>query len=147
MNRNRTVMKHLSIALNYLVPIALFAITGCNGDDPDPVEERKGLFTSSPWNVSTVSQSSVDISSAFTGATVTFQTNGNYSTTIDQTFSDIWPSSGAWSLPSLDLLVVNGLEMTISSVTESTLSLTFTSPNPAGRTTGIDGDYIMAFTR
>ena len=141
-------MKHLSLALKTLVLIGLSAITGCNGDDdPYPVEERKGLLTSSAWNVSTVSQSGVDISSAFTGASVTFQTNGSYTTTIDQTFSDIWPSSGAWSLPSVDLLVVNGIDMKISSATESTLSFTFTSPNPSVRTSGIDGDYIMAFTR
>ena len=141
-------MKHLSIALKTLILIAISAIAGCNGDDnPDPVEERKGLLASTAWNVSTVSQSGVDISSAFTGASVIFQTNGSYSTTIDQTFSDIWPSSGAWSLPSVDLLVVNGIDMKISSASESTLSLTFTSSNPSVRTTGIDGDYIMAFTR
>ena len=140
------IMKN-TLILNCFIIVSLLSIYSCDGDKPDPLVVRKALVTSSTWNVTTVSQSGVDITSAFTGATVTFQDNSNYSTTIDQTFNDIWPASGAWSLPNVDLLVVNGIDMTISSVTESSMSLTFISPNPVVRANGIDGDYVMVFTR
>jgi len=77
------------------------------------------------------------------GFDIIVENNFLYRNNGDESFTKITVGP----LPSADLLVVNGIDMKISSVTQSTLSFTFTSPNPSARTTGIDGDYIMAFTR
>ena len=147
-------MKIIAYLLNICLLIGFFVFAGCGGDDPpapNPVDLRKELLASSTWTVNTVTVDGVDISSAFLGSTVTFQANGNFTTTIDPTYSDIWPSSGTWSLTSVDMMVVNGIDMTISNASTTSLSLSFAfigaSAHKGGRISSLDGNYVMNFTR
>ena len=148
-------MKIIAYLINIGLLIGFLVIAGCGSDDPppgsSPIDLRNELLASSTWNVNTVSVDGVDISSAFVGSTVTFQAGGNFTTTIDPTFGDIWPSTGTWFLTSVDLLVVNGIDMTISTATTTSLSLSFAfigaSAHKGGRISSLDGNYVMAFTR
>jgi len=146
-------MKIIAYLVNAGLLIGFFVFAGCGSDDsgPSPVDLRKELLASSAWNVNTVMVDGIDISSAYVGSTVTFQANGNFTTTIDPTFSDIWPSAGTWSLTSLDMMVVNGIDMTISNASTTSLSLSFAfigaSAHKGGRISSLDGNYVMTFTR
>ena len=146
-------MKIIAYLVNAVLLIGFFVFAGCGSDDSGPslVDLRKEILAGAAWNVNTVAVDGIDISSAFVGSTVTFQANGNFTTTIDPTFRDIWPSAGTWSLTSLDIMVVNGIDMTISNVSTTSLSLNFAfvgaSAHQGGRISSLDGNYVMAFTR
>jgi len=133
-------------------PIIIFivlAISSCETTitPPDLEMEREDLLSASSWNVSEVSQSGNDISEAFTGATITFQSDGSYTTTIDPIFDDAWPANGSWLLLSVDLISVNGVEMTLSNVSASSITLSYVVQNSGGRISGLDGDYVMKLNR
>ena len=134
--------------IRFFIIIILLVAGSCEKTTPPDLElHREGLLTESSWNVSEVSQSGNDISEAFTGATITLLSNGEYAATIDPIFNDIWPASGSWSLLSLELIMVNDIEMTISNLTTTSLTLSYTAPNPGGRISGLGGDYVMKLTR
>ena len=113
----------------------------------DPKIASSSVLSESTWNVGEVNQSGTDISAAFSGATITFTSNGEYSTTIDPLFDHIWPASGTWSLLSIELIRVNEIDMTISFFSASSVTLKFTAQEPGGRISGLGGDYIMTLTR
>jgi len=146
-------MKIIAYLVNAGLLIGFFVFAGCGSDDSGPnlVDLRKELLASAAWNVNTVAVDGIDISSAFVGSRVTFQANGNFTTTIDPTFSDVWPSTGIWSLTSLDIMVVNSIDMTISNASTTSLTLSFpfigASAHKGGRISSLNGNYVMTFTR
>lgn len=132
----------------YLLAIMLLSIISCDKNDPiDPIKERTELLTESSWLVSELEQSGIDIYAAVAGATVTFESDGSYSTTIDPVFNDVWSTNGSWLLLSVDLIMINDINMTISNVGQSSITLTYIVPDPGGRISGLDGKYVMKLSR
>jgi len=149
-------MKILNYLLSLGILLGLLVAAGCSDDDappePDPLEERITLLASSTWNFSTVNQGTVDISSDFTGATLTLNSSQNFQTAnINPVYDAIWPASGTWSLPTINELLFNGITMTIVTSTENQLTVTFNfttaSANQGGRSASLDGDYTVTYTR
>ena len=152
-------MRTLSYILSGLILVALIFASGCGDDDPDmtltPAEERILLLSQLTWNFSTVTQDGVNISAAFTGASLTVTNTMTFSTlNIDPDYASIFPASGSWSIPDdtqINQILFNNIPMTISNVTVTALTLEFSfvgaSANTGGRINSLDGAYVVTFTR
>jgi len=157
-NINKLPMRTLNYILSGLILTGMIFASGCGNDDDvitiTPAEERTELLSSLTWNFKTVSQDGVDISSAFTGATLTFTATGTFSTNVDPTYALIFPASGSWSIPDetqINQIMFNNIPMTISDATATSLTLNFSfvgaSANKGGRINSLDGAYVVTFTR
>ncbi len=152
-------MRTLNYILSGLILIGMIFASGCGDDDGPPVitdaEKRIALLSSQTWNFNTVTQTGINISAEFNGATVTFTGTGTFSTAnIDPTYEPIFPASGSWSIPDetqINQILFNSIPMTISNATETALTLEFSfigaSANTGGRINSLDGDYVVTFTR
>ena len=154
------------IAFIYLLAPAIMLLSGCKGGGPaEPsaaeaqLEKLAGAYNTSSsktWTVESVtfdgSENRTDEWSAFT---LTISTNGsgtnNYATS--NAFSPgPWPSSGSWAFggttdtPNINLVVRDGnLDVAIT-VSETSLTLTFTFDNQihnGGRIDAVNGEYVF----
>ncbi|MDW3193200.1 MAG: hypothetical protein R8G66_12580 [Cytophagales bacterium] len=169
-------MKKFQILLLSTCLVALTVLTGCPGDEPDPVpsagEEQYALLDGQ-WTISTVTfdgTSRLDtwgnsFTISFSGGAedaTTLIWGGRYSTSGHNTADepnalDVWPASGNWVFSgensvqefsrdgsqAVAISNLSGLE-----ATPRTLRLTFTIPDPSGRTEGVfDAPWVFEFTR
>ncbi|MCX2742821.1 hypothetical protein OO013_03025 [Mangrovivirga sp. M17] len=155
--------KNLTTLLGLFLTLTL-VFSGCKdkGEDNKPEDEvRTELLSNGTWNVQAVTRnSSENVTSSYTGMTVTFNENGTYVATTPDAFSEVWPKNGNWeyasnnNTPDINTIIRNpdvsgGVEMNLSDVTESTLTVSFTiSEPPSGaRMMGISGNFVFEFTR
>ncbi len=156
-NINKLPMRTLNYILSGLILIGMIFASGCgdkNGPEPiDPAEERIELLSSRTWNFNTVTQTGVDISTVFDGATLTFTATETFSTSnVDPTYASIFPASGSWSIPDptlINQIQFNNISMTISNATPTALTIEFNFPgasaNKGGKIKSLDGDYVVTF--
>ena len=150
-------MKHLKHLLAALVFVSLVIFTNC-GDDggggtkPDPKGDQAELLVID-WDLTSNGASLESAAQAdWNGFSVTFSGDGDggtYSTSGSQT-TDVWPASGTWEFDGddIDTMIRNdGVEMDISSVTSSGLTLVF-NINTSGstRSSGVDGNWSFTFS-
>lgn len=154
-------MKRLSNLLAALVfaSLVIFMSCGGGGSDPAPTPEEIAAenLVGKTW---TVNSSSITFDGGvpdgtWTSFTLSFSgdaTGGTYSTSgVPDGFADVWPSSGSWDFITNSSNAVTGIdrgdvEMTVT-LSETSLSLTFTVPNPNNRTAGLyDAPWVFTFT-
>ena len=148
-------MKQLRKFVFFTFSIAAMLLISCGDDDDtsvatDPVaqtEEEKQLETlsASVWKMSSITLDGADATSNFSGLELTIKSDKTYST--NGSYDPVWPSSGTFSFGS-DINTLtrdDGVSMTIS-VSETSLSISFTYADSGGRIDGIPGDYVFSFT-
>jgi len=158
-NINKLPMRTLNYILSGLILTGMIFASGCGKDGgPTPItdaEERKTLLSSLAWNFGTVTQGGTNISTDFSGATLTITNTGTFSTqNIDPIYAPIFPASGSWSIPDenqINQIMFNNISMTISNATETALTLEFffsgASANTGGRINSLEGNWVVTFTR
>jgi hypothetical protein len=148
-------MKHLRSFIFFTFSIASVMLISCgdDGDDPgsdDPVEateEENQLesLSTSAWTMTSITLDGVDATSNFSGLILTIKSDKTYSTNGE--YAPVWPSSGTFTFGS-DLNTLtrdDGVSMTVS-VSETSLSITFTYTDSSGRIDALPGDYVFKFT-
>jgi len=147
-------MKQLRKFVFFTFSIAAMLLISCGSDDPgvatDPVEQTEEekqleLLSASVWKMSSITLDGADATSNFSGLELTIKSDKTYST--NGSYDPVWPSSGTFSFGS-DINTLtrdDGVSMTIS-VSETSLSISFTYADSGGRLDAIPGDYVFSFT-
>ena len=144
----------------YLAPlfISLLLFASCGGSDdpqPDPEDPQVAatkLLTANSWLVNSVTKDNTDVSSEYTGFSVTF-TDIGYST---QNGSSAWDAGGAWSwansTTTTEINLDTGIFLQISFGNSNTaLTCNFTVPetvyDTGGRTYSLQGNYVFVLKK
>lgn len=159
---NTQSMKILRVLSLLLVSAVLLTYMGCDGggSTPEPIEDVQFTKLAKTWKISTVSRNSVDQTANYTGFQLVLggikgTPPFSYTTTGRPSLSP-WPASGTWEFGSAvetQILRYNTIDDDVRdityTVTESTLTLTFTYPDGQdgySRTKEIQGPWIFTFT-
>ena len=147
-------MKHFRSFIFFIFSIAAMMLISC-GDDDDSVaddpteqtEEEKQLesLSASVWTMSSITLDGADVTTNFSGLVLTINSDKTYST--NGSYDPVWPSSGSFTFGS-DINTLtrdDGVSMTIS-VSETSLTVTFTYADSGGRIDALPGDYVFSFT-
>ncbi|MBT5505940.1 MAG: hypothetical protein HOK17_02210 [Flammeovirgaceae bacterium] len=148
-------MKHFRSFIFFIFSIAAMMLISCGDDDDgsvadDPAEqteEEKQLesLSASVWTMSSITLDGADATSNFDGLVLTIKSDKTYST--NGSYDPVWPSSGSFTFGS-DINTLtrdDGVSMTIS-VSETSLTITFTYADSGGRIDARPGDYVFSFT-
>jgi hypothetical protein len=146
-------MKYLKLIILITAIAGFVVFNGCGGsggDDPSAREINTGILTSKTWTVNsvTVPAGTATEASAWNNFTVTFNATNMTTANHPDGAQVVWPS-GSWSFKDDDARIIvrgDGVEMTVNTITESSLVLTFTMPDNtqiAGRTAGLGGQYTF----
>lgn len=151
-------MKRLSNLLAALVFASLVIFMSCGGDSSDPAptaEELAAADLIGTWSVNassitydngtpdgTWSNFQLTVSGSATGGT--FQTSG---TPTEGDFSSVWPASGSWDFTANADGIDRGDLIMDLSVSETSLTLSFTVAEQAARTNGIAGAWTFTFSK
>jgi hypothetical protein len=152
-------MKKLSNLLAALVFVSLVIFMSCGSDsgtDPvDPADAQAALLQDS-WtvNASQVVYENGNPDVDWTGFTLSITgasaSGGSYSVSgVPTGFESVWPSCGTWTFNNNnidELLRCDNIVMDVSSVSETSLTLTFNVPDTGGRTAGIAGSWSFTFS-
>jgi hypothetical protein len=155
-------MKILRLLSFLVVAAVMSTYVGCKPDDPPapPIADVQFDKLKKTWKVSTVSFDGEDRTADYSGFQLVLGgTKGtppfSYNTTARPSLSP-WPASGTWEFGSavetqiIRYNTIDDDELAITyTVTESTLTLTFTFPeglNGYSRTREIEGPWIFTFT-
>ena len=140
-------MKHYYKIVFPSIFLALLTfLSACKKDDPNPTTLRIKELTS-VWNVSSVINDDVDVTSQFSGFKLTIN---------DRTYSTInggnpWPASGTYEINSTDLNTIlrsDGTAVTIDEITATTLILSFNfSSLVGGRLSGVTGNFTFSLNK
>lgn len=142
-----------------LILIVGLLVVGCKKPPPPgpTAEEQQVEKLSQTWEIASPAPANAitiegnDVTSDWTGFTLTISDPGNDSGTYNfsstNAFSaEVWPSSGTWQFPSdteLNTLIRNdNVDITIS-VTDETLLMQFEYSTTGGRLNGIDGTWVF----
>jgi hypothetical protein len=159
-------MKKLSNLLAALVFGSLVIFMSCNKKGSDPVktaaEIQAALLTAGQWSTATsnVTYDGGPSDANWTNFKLTFTgtaNGGTYSTggTTPTDFEDVWPASGNWTFKNDAGTKINrtggsagDIELTVSSVTETSLTITFLVSDPTARVSGIyDETWSFTFSK
>ena len=149
-------MKHLRSFIFFTFSLGALMLISCGDDSDDPVtedhvtestEEEKQLesLSASAWKMSSITLDGADATSNFDGLVLTINSDKTYST--NGSYDPVWPSSGSFTFGS-DINTLtrdDGVSMTIS-VSETSLTVTFTYADSGGRIDALPGDYVFSFT-
>jgi hypothetical protein len=149
-------MKHLRSFIFFTFSLGALMLISCGDDSDDPVtedpltestEEEKQLesLSASAWKMSSITLDGADVTSNFDGLVLTINSDKTYST--NGSYDPVWPSSGSFTFGS-DINTLtrdDGVSMTIS-VSETSLTVTFTYADSGGRIDALPGDYVFSFT-
>ena len=148
-------MKYFRSLIFFTFSLGALMLISCGDDDDasvadDPVEqteEEKQLesLSASAWTMSSITLDGADVTTNFSGLVLTIKSDKTYST--NGSYDPVWPSSGSFTFGS-DINTLtrdDGVSMTIS-VSETSLTITFTYADSGGRIDALPGDYVFSFT-
>ena len=148
-------MKYFRSLIFFTFSLGALMLISCGDDDDasvadDPVEqteEEKQLesLSASAWTMSSITLDGADVTTNFSGLVLTIKSDKTYST--NGSYDPVWPSSGSFTFGS-DINTLtrdDGVSMTIS-VSETSLTVTFTYADSGGRIDALPGDYVFSFT-
>ena len=149
-------MRKYTFLVSLFALAALLTFSNCNnnkGTEKTEAEKQLDLLAGT-WNISTATLDGTDVLTDYSGMTLTLTTSKGYSTSGGD-FAPVWPSSGTFDFNSsggtedLNTLVRDdNVEMSISNISESNLSLSFDyAVSPPCRTKGVCGGYTFTFTK
>ena len=144
-----SIIKNLTILI-VLSTVALFTACG-GGDTPTPVTDPTqeiidGLGKT--WTISSVTLDNSDVTSDWSGFELTFNTSKGYSASdLSDESVLIWPTIGTYSFPNQNnaLLVErnDGVQISISNLTETSATLSFQITGRNGRSEGLIGAWVF----
>ncbi len=156
--RNQLVMKNLNWIVVVMVMVGLVGFSNC-GDDtgvvlpPEPTPQDIALANlTKAWSLGAngVKRDGSDVTSDFTGFTVTFTESGSWTSSGGE---DVWPgTSGSWSFTSSEAndassITIGGDVIQIN-VSATSLLMQFIIPDGGAgigaRLSGIDGDWVFS---
>jgi hypothetical protein len=122
---------------------SVLTFTSCSNNDPAPtdIEIVTDQITSGPWKVKSVTVDGTDQTNLFTSFTLQVSPAA-FTTTHGGV---VWPASGSWDFTDASATKIkrtDGIEMTIESISESELILSFTwstTTYGGGRISSISG--------
>ena len=154
-------MKRLSNLLAALVfaSLVIFMSCGGGGSDPAPTPEELAAdnLVGKTWSVnsSSITYDNGVPDGDWRNFTLSFSgssTGGSYTTSgVPDGFSDVWPASGSWSFITNSSGSVTGIDrgdvQMTTSLSGTSLSATFTVPDPNAKTAGLyDAPWTFSFT-
>jgi len=144
-----TVIKNIVVALTL---IGIVGLTACGGGDTpapvvDPTQEIIDAL-SKTWSVSSVTLDNADVTTDWNGFALTFDSSKGYTATaLNNESILVWPASGSYSFPNANntnqILRNDGVEITLSNVTETSATLSFQITGRNGRTEGLIGQWVF----
>lgn len=147
-------MKIVKISFLATVVASLVFIASCKNNDDDGPSARDAridlLVTHSPWNLTTadVADGTATEDGDWDNFSVSFTTTTMTASNHATGASGVWPS-GSWSLSSdLNTIVAGSREYTISSISSSSMQISFTVPEEVelgARTAALGGNYVFTF--
>lgn len=160
-------MRKLTSLVAALVFASLFVFTSCGGKEPDNPPGPKPGAVEGPltkaakklvqgWtvNAADVKYKGGNPEAQWKDFKLTFKgdsTGGTYTTSgIPKGYEKVWGGgSGKWNFDGTSAIVrEDKVKVTLSSLTESALSVSFTVPEaPASRTSGISGAWVFTFKK
>lgn len=143
----KTYIKYLKFITALSCLTVLLICSSCKDDKEtkSPVEEQlQTLVNGSPWILAgnTVLKDGFDVSSQFTGFTLTFS-ESNFSTT--NSLPSAWPNAGTWQFVNENpnkIIRGDGVEIDLQ-LADNKLILNFmvSDPNSGGRGLSVAGEY------
>ena len=131
----------------YLAMCCLCTALACGGGDDGPsLEELRIQELTASWAVNTVINDNQNVTDQFSGFTLTVTSELTFSTTNG---GNAWPAQGTFEFPTDDLDFIlrdDNINMSIGSISETTLSLIFQINDVRGTasgTEGITGQFIF----
>ncbi len=141
-------MKKILITLVSLSLVSL--LTACQGDDPAPLTEEQQTLKdlAKTWSLSGASVDGTDVAEWFNGLKVSFTESKSF--TVENAVPPIWISSGSFELLKSGSVYTikrsDGVDLTISTLSETTVTITMTYDAPASaRMAGISGSFTFTF--
>lgn len=129
---------------------AMIFLNGCGGNsptpEPDPLEEQMKLLAGA-WKLGTVKNDGVDVTGKYNGFTLLIAPAKTFTTTNGY---NAWPASGSFTFPNNDPEVLSrndGIEITINSLSTSSVELAFTKNTAGGRINGVTGQFIFSLVK
>ncbi len=123
--------------------LAVVISLSCGGDDgPSPLDQRLEELTAT-WSLNSVTNDNLDVTSQFTGFTLTVTGNQTYSTTNG---GNAWPASGTFEVLQQNLDILrrdDNVEVNIVSITDTALVLSFNVNSVRGSAHGITGSFVF----
>ena len=125
----------------YLVMVGISLTLACGDDDssgPTLLEERLEALAGN-WVLGTVNNDGQDVTGQFSGFTLTLTSSESFTTTNG---GNAWPASGTFQLSSTNLNELtrdDGVRVTITTINETNLSLTFQITEVGGTAAGSNG--------
>ena len=148
-------MKKSTYFLGLIVLALLVTFSNCKkkGEDEKTAEELRLELMARTWNVTNATLDGTNVTTDYSGMTLTFTTSKGYSVSGGD-FTPVWPASGTFDFASASNVnqftrQPDNVDVTIVSITETNMTLSFTfatTGRKAGRTTGVDGDYVFDFS-
>jgi len=147
-------MKSLAKYILFISIITL--LTNCGDPEPTPqpaidLEQATIDGLAKTWTISGVSLDGASVASDWAGVSISFTTSKSFTVSgLSTQNSLIWPSTGTYSFPDankpLKVLRNDGIEITISNLTENSATLGFAiTGRTGGRQDGLTGNYSFTF--
>lgn len=147
-----TNMKTIKNIIQIIILAQVVLLVSCGGGDnptpaADPRQEVIEALTKT-WTVTSATFDDVTVSGDWNGFSLEFTDSQGYTTnasTDEQKL--VWPTSGSYSFPdasnSFRILRSDGVEITISDLTETSATLSFQILQRSGRASGLIGEWIF----
>ena len=134
----------LNVAMAIVLAGLMLWTSACNDDDkPDP--KNQIVKTWSVGSTGFVKQDGVDVTSEYTGLTISIKNDGTYSTT---NAAKLFYPTGAWAWkgPGITTFTIDGdFDINVTELSATTLHINFNMDvdhvNPDGRTSAVVGSY------
>ena len=148
-------MSKPSYTLFVLLLISMVTFSNCKKDDPTPADQVQSKITeiSGSYSINTVTLDNTDVTSEYTGMVITLTASKTYQTGPGD-YDPVWPDTGPYvfkdetSNPPVLTSFIRDDDVEVSYVLNgSSMTFSFNIPNPLGRTTGADGDYVFSCTK
>lgn len=137
--------KTLRISVQLALIVALLFYSGCKNDDDnitDPEAEQLAKL-SVTWVLGSVKNDNTDVTAQYAGFELSVNGDKTFST---KSGGNAWPKEGSFDFADESfkkLTRSDGIEVTILSLTDDQLSLSFNQPNVSGRVSGITGQFTF----
>jgi hypothetical protein len=133
-----------------IVLVVVNTFSGCKkSETPSGSEVNTKILSSHGWMLGSLQVDNVDMTSLYTGMTLSF-TTGQYTTTKG---SPVWASSGTWIFSSDDgktIVCDNNVQVSVDKISADELVLSLTwSKNTfgSGRESSISGNHVFTFVK
>lgn len=138
------------VTMAFLLAIT-FSVISCSEEDDKKTKEESFLSTlSGTWQTDAVALDNEDVTEEFNDMTITFKEDQTF--TVQNPVGNIWGSAGTFTFEegsgdNFNLLRDDGVLVTVSQLTETTLVFFMQFDSAPGRTRGLAGEYIFEMKR